>query len=134
MKGYEMYFFKSILRRIKIHEVVSMRIAKNLMYGYVFPIFFSATCTDFSMVKMPPRNIWIRLFSCALQTTTTEQTENWSEGRSTYNRNFSHKKTVFSPVNNYFFWLFDFYFMLLFSADPTVFSKDFELFFLHMKN
>ena len=40
------------------------------MYGYVFPIFFSATCTDFSMVKMPPRNIWIRLFSCALQTTT----------------------------------------------------------------
>ena len=71
MKEFEMYFFKSILRRIKIHEVVSMRIAKNLMYGYVFPIFFSATCTDFSMVKMPPRNIWIRLFSCALQTTTT---------------------------------------------------------------
>ena len=70
IKEYKMYFFKAILRRIKIHEVVSMRIAKNLMYGYVFPIFFSATCTDFSMVKMPPRNIWIRLFSCALQTTT----------------------------------------------------------------
>ena len=30
MKEYEMYFLRSILRRINIHEVVSMRIAKNL--------------------------------------------------------------------------------------------------------
>ena len=54
MKEYEMYFLRSILRRINIHEVVSMRIAKNLMYGYVFPIFFFCNMHRFFDGKNAP--------------------------------------------------------------------------------
>ena len=63
-----------------------------------------------------------------------EQTEDWSEGLSTYTQIFIPEKTGFSPVKiltKIFLTSVYLYSMQLFSAEPTIFSKKKIWFFTH---